>query len=197
MNQLYYIELDSQQYGPYELEQVKEFGLFADTLVLVEGGEEWKTANEYPELAECCQEIAAVLDTLDIFNINYYYEDENGQLYGPLSIVELAYLDVAENTLLGINSMKNRHFASEIEGLVDILTRLSELDKENFDTELQKIKNEYKKQLDTQNQNSREIILNKQELQDAENTLSNCYDSQHKYEDKDGHPSCCCERNYE
>jgi hypothetical protein len=160
MNTLYYIEHDGQQYGPYELEQVKEFRVFADTLVLVEGGEEWKTASEYPELAGYYQESASTPGALDIFNINYYYKDENEQLYGPLSIVELAYLDVRENTLLGINSTDNWYYASEIEELTNTLKRLAELDKEEYDAELQKIRAEQSLKL-------QEIELNKQELKEV------------------------------
>ncbi|MDR2823956.1 MAG: GYF domain-containing protein [Prevotellaceae bacterium] len=166
MTQLYYIGLNGQQYGPYELEQVKNFGLLADTLVFVEGGHEWKAASEYPELAGCYQENAAA-GALDIFNINYYYKDEIGELYGPFSIVELAYLDITETTLLGINSAENLHYASEIEGLVETLARLAELDKEEYDAEMQKIKDDYAAQLEEQRRKAQEIELDKQELKEV------------------------------
>jgi hypothetical protein len=52
MNRLYYIELDGQQYGLYELGQVEEFGLLADTLVCVHGSEEWQPAISYLDLIE-------------------------------------------------------------------------------------------------------------------------------------------------
>lgn len=49
----YYIEFDGQQYGPYNLEQVKNFGLFADTLVCVpDEDEEWRPAIDFPELSD-------------------------------------------------------------------------------------------------------------------------------------------------
>ena len=166
MNNLYYIELDDQQYGPYELEQVKQFGLLADTLVLVEGGEEWKPASEYPELESYCQTITTSSE-LDIFNANYYYKDENEQLYGPFSLLELSYLDINENTLLGIDSTDNLHYASEIEGLTNMLASLSDLDKEEFDVEIQQIKDEYEQQLEAQILKNRKIILSKQELEEV------------------------------
>ena len=167
MNTLYYIELDGQQYGAYTLEQVKQFGVFADTLVLAEGGEEWKSAREYPELLGCYQENTITADTLDIFNINYYYKDENEQLYGPLSIVELAYLDINESTPLGINSTENWHYASEIENLTNMLVRLAELDKEEYDAEMQKIRADYTRQLEEQLHKTQEIELDKQELKEV------------------------------
>ncbi|MDR1552042.1 MAG: GYF domain-containing protein [Prevotellaceae bacterium] len=169
MTQHYYIELDGQQYGPYELEHVKEFGLFADTLVLVHGGEEWKSASEYPELAGYISEESDVTPAtaIDIFNINYYYKDGDGQLYGPLSIVELVYLDINENTLLGINGAENLHYASEIEGLVETLARLAELDKEEYDAEMQKIRADYASQLEDQRRKTQEIELDKQDLKEV------------------------------
>jgi len=135
MNTLYYVELDEQQYGPYELEQVKELGLLVDTLVLAQGCEEWKPAASFPELASCFI-ATATPSAFDIFNINYYYKGENGRLYGPLSIAELAHLDINENTLLGINSMDNWHYAGEIEDLLKTLPRLADLEEKESDAEL-------------------------------------------------------------
>jgi DNA helicase HerA-like ATPase len=178
MNPLYYIELDKQQYGPYELEQVRDFGLFANTLVLVQGDEEWKAAGEYPELVGYCQENAAAAAALDIFNINYYHKDEAGQMYGPLSIVELAYLDINESTLLGINSTEDWHYASEIENLTDTLTRLAELDKEEYDTEMQEIRAGYASQLEEQRRRAAAIELEKEEYEAEMQEIKAGYASQ-------------------
>jgi hypothetical protein len=156
MNLLYYIELDEQQYGPYELKQVKELGLLADTLVLAQGCEEWKPAASFPELANCFV-ATAIPSVVDIENINYYYKDVNGQLYGPFSIAELAYLDINKNTLLSINNMDNWHYASEIEGLLETLPRLAGLEEEEYDTELQGIRNEYEQSEEIP---AKEMLLN-------------------------------------
>jgi hypothetical protein len=169
MDRLYYIELDGQPYGPYELEQVKEFGLFADTLVLLHGSEEWLPATNFPELAgfiampepELEPEQVVNPTTSDIYNMTYYYK-ENEQLYGPLSLLELVYLDVREDTVLGINSAENWHYASEIENLLDTLGCLADLEKEGYETELHKIK----ERLEEQSLKNKEIILNKQELEE-------------------------------
>ena len=49
----YYIEFDEEQYGPYELEEVRDLGLLADTFVCVPNeSEEWKQAICFPELAD-------------------------------------------------------------------------------------------------------------------------------------------------
>lgn len=37
----YYVELDGQQFGPYELEQMKTFGLMPNVLVYSTLTEEW------------------------------------------------------------------------------------------------------------------------------------------------------------
>ncbi len=140
MNTLYYIQLDGQQYGAYTLEQVRQFGIFADTLVFTNELDGWKPASEYPELTEYIADSTAD-EPLDIFNINYYYK-ENEQLYGPLSLLELVYLNINANTPLGINSTENWHSVSEIDNLMDTITRLSVLEKEEYESELQKIRDE-------------------------------------------------------
>jgi hypothetical protein len=162
MERLYYIELDGQQYGAYTLEQVRQFGVFADTPVMKDEATGWKPAIEYPELAEYVSSFASTATAaapLDIFNVNYYYKETN-QLYGPLSLLELVYLDIKENTQLGINSTENWYYAGEIYNLMDTLTRLSALEKEEFDAELQKIKAEQLLKI-------REIELSKQELEEV------------------------------
>ena len=136
MDRLYYIKLDEQQQGPYKLEQVKNFGLFADTLICVSGeDEEWKPAINFPELADCIStpesDNVENLESIDIFNTNYYYKEDN-QLYGPFSLLELVFLDIQEDTLLGVNSTENWHFASEIDGLLNILSGLSDLEREEY-----------------------------------------------------------------
>jgi hypothetical protein len=163
MDRLYYIELDGQQYGPYESEQIKNFGLFADTLILVSGSEDWLPATNFPELAshiampepELEPEPVISPTASDIYNMAYYYK-ENEQLYGPLSLLELVYLDVREDTVLGINSAENWHYASEIENLLDTLESLADLEKEESepDDEPETLK-------------KKEIILNKQELEEV------------------------------
>lgn len=140
MDKLYNIELDGQRYGAYTLEQVRQFGLFADTLVFTNDLDGWLPASAYPELAEYIA-VSAPEESLDIFNVDYYY-NENGQLYGPLSILELVYLDVNGNTQLGINSTENWQCAADVPNLMETLRRLSELDKEEHEAELKKIRDE-------------------------------------------------------
>ena len=154
MNKNYYIELDGQQYGPYELEQMKDFLLFSDTLVCVpEENEEWRVATDFPELFELISTSESLQDessedivspsAINIFNTNYYYKNEEDQLYGPFSLLELIILDINENTLLGINNTENWHFAYEIEGLLDTLSYFSALEKEEYESELQRIRENF------------------------------------------------------
>lgn len=64
--------------------------------------------------------------TYDPFSITYYYR-EDGQLYGPFTIHELAYLDIKADTSLGINGVDNWCQAREIDNLLDTLSLLSKL----------------------------------------------------------------------
>lgn len=164
MNTLYYIELDEQQYGPYELEQVKEFGLFTDTLVLKEGDEDWKHAAEYPELADwvVAKNTAVPQETVntqsDIFNTNYYYRNGE-QIYGPFSVYELGALDIESNTLLGINNYTDWQTAGSIENLMDALQLLKEMQEEET--------HKLKVRLDAEAKRNEEISLNNQELKEV------------------------------
>jgi hypothetical protein len=81
--------------------------------------------------------------------------------------VELAYLDINESTLLGINSIDNWHYASEIENLTNTLVRLAELDKEEYYAELQKVKADYSSQLEEQHRRAQAIELDKQALKEV------------------------------
>ena len=122
MNAIYYIEIEGQQYGPYELETLKGYGLSANTLVLKEGHEEWKYATEYPELAD-----SIVIS--NIFNTNFYYKQDE-QIFGPFSVYELGVLDIKSDTLLGINNTSDWRIASSVENLMDALQLLKELQEE-------------------------------------------------------------------
>jgi hypothetical protein len=59
-------------------------------------------------------------NTIDIFSATYYYR-ENNQLYGPLSIEELAVMDIRENTALAVNNPNNWKYAGDIPDLMETI----------------------------------------------------------------------------
>ena len=165
MNQLYYIELEGQQYGPYSLDQVKEFKLMPDTLVLMGGSEEWKPASQFTELEGFLSVQSSVNispqqipSSSDIFNTNFFYREED-QVYGPFSVYELGALDINENTLLGINNTSDWQSAGSVENLMNALQIMKELQEE----EAEKLKN----LLEEEARRNQEIQLNNDELKEV------------------------------
>ncbi|MDR0413874.1 MAG: DUF4339 domain-containing protein [Prevotellaceae bacterium] len=59
-------------------------------------------------------------NSIDIFTATYYYR-ENNQLYGPLTIEELAVMDIRENTPLAVNNPNNWKYAGDIPDLMNTL----------------------------------------------------------------------------
>ncbi|MCL2073469.1 MAG: FtsK/SpoIIIE domain-containing protein [Marinilabiliaceae bacterium] len=165
MNKTYYINLNGQHYGPYRLENFRDYPLEEDTLVSY-NRTVWKPAIDFPELEIYIKTTHQENNEApDIYKLSYYYQ-ENNQIYGPFSIMELVYLDIKDDTLLGINGMNNWKYAKNIDNLLNTLTHLRDLEKEEYDSELQKIKSEYSELLEEQSLKHEEVILNKQELEE-------------------------------
>jgi hypothetical protein len=59
-------------------------------------------------------------NTTDIFTATYYYR-ENNRLYGPLTIEELAVMNIRENTPLAINNPNNWKYAGDIPDLMETI----------------------------------------------------------------------------
>ncbi|MDR0542604.1 MAG: DUF4339 domain-containing protein [Dysgonamonadaceae bacterium] len=59
-------------------------------------------------------------NTIDIFTATYYYR-ENNQLYGPLTIEDLAVMDIRANTALAVNNPNNWKYAGDIPDLMETL----------------------------------------------------------------------------
>jgi hypothetical protein len=59
-------------------------------------------------------------NSIDIFTATYYYR-ENNQLYGPLTIEELAVMDIRENTPLAVNNPNNWKYAGDIPDLMETI----------------------------------------------------------------------------
>lgn len=127
MNTHYFVELDGQQFGPYELEQMKTFGLMPNVQVYSTLSEEWAPVESYPELVDFIAHDDNSNDDVDIYNATYYLRlgEDN---YGPYSLPELSFLDIDANSLLSIDNMNSWLHASEINGLLSAIDLLAEED---------------------------------------------------------------------
>lgn len=127
MNTHYFVELDGQQFGPYELEQMKAFGLMPNVQVYSTLSEEWAPVESYPELVDFIAHDDNSNDDVDIYNATYYLRlgEDN---YGPYSLPELSFLDIEANSLLSIDNMNSWLHASEINGLLSAIDLLAEED---------------------------------------------------------------------
>lgn len=127
MNTHYFVELDGQQFGPYELEQMKAFGLMPNVQVYSTLSEEWAPVESYPELVDFIAHDDNSNDDVDIYNSTYYLRlgEDN---YGPYSLPELSFLDIEANSLLSIDNMNSWLQASEIKGLLSAIDLLAEED---------------------------------------------------------------------
>lgn len=127
MNTHYFVELDGQQFGPYELEQMKTFGLMPNVQVYSTLSEEWAPIESYPELVDFIAHDDNSNDDVDIYNATYYLRlgEDN---YGPYSLPELSFLDIEANSLLSIDNMNSWLHASEINGLLSAIDLLAEED---------------------------------------------------------------------
>lgn len=127
MNTHYFVELDGQQFGPYELEQMKTFGLMPNVQVYSTLSEEWAPVESYPELVDFIAHDDNSNDDVDIYNAKYYLRlgEDN---YGPYSLPELSFLDIEANSLLSIDNMNSWLHASEINGLLSAIDLLAEED---------------------------------------------------------------------
>lgn len=121
----YYVELDGQQFGPYELMQVRSFGLMPNLLVYSTLTEEWARADQYPELADFVVPVVEQEKVFDIYDAVYYLR-LNGENYGPLSLSELSYLDIDVDSVVSVDEMNTWQTAGEIAGLVSVLNHLQD-----------------------------------------------------------------------
>lgn len=115
MDTYYYVKLDGQQYGPYELEKIQSFELLPDILVFSTSIGQWNPASTYPELVGFL--------SVNIDNAQYYLQLD-GQIYGPFSLVELSFLDIKENSILSMNNIQDWQPAYTIPGLLSTLKSL-------------------------------------------------------------------------
>lgn len=141
MDELYYVEFEGEQYGPYDISTVRGFPLSPSTLIKAGAYGAWREASSYPEIASYISTAHSVADDEectpdgadnprsglprclnDLFSANYYYRDDSG-VYGPFSIVELAHLYPEADSSIGIDGYGDDcwYRAKEIDGLLDVL----------------------------------------------------------------------------
>lgn len=150
MEELYYIEFEGQQYGPYDISTVRGFPLSPSTLIKAGAYGDWREAASYPEIASYIttdgsnvsdadylddninipSSADATLDTYssstnDLYSTTYYYRDDSG-VYGPFSIVELAHLLIEDDSIIGINGYGDDcwRYAKDVDGLIDVLNHI-------------------------------------------------------------------------
>lgn len=173
MNTHYFVELDGQQFGPYELEQMKTFGLMPNVQVYSTLSEEWAPVESYPELVDFIAHDDNSNDDVDIYNATYYLRlgEDN---YGPYSLPELSFLDIEANSLLSIDSMNSWLHASEIKGLLSAIDLLAEEGNE-ADTPIVETPNtdELKEIIEEQ---EAEIVQLKDQLSRLQNKLDDAID---------------------
>ena len=124
MDTQYYVDLDGQEFGPYDLEQMQAFGLMPNIKVYSTSTKEWASAISYPELIDYITSDSVSNTDVDLYNRTYYLRLEEG-IYGPYSLPEFAFLDIVPESVVSIDNMQNWQVASEIEGLLPALDLLS------------------------------------------------------------------------
>ncbi len=121
MNTYYHVDLNGEQFGPYDLETVRGLHLMPDTLLYSNETYAWLPACEYPELDGYTEELVVQ----DITQYHYHYKDSKG-VYGPYSLWELAYLTINQDSLISIDNMATWVFAGGIDGLLGELNNILE-----------------------------------------------------------------------
>lgn len=193
----YIVEVDGQSYGPYDLNGVRQVGLFRDTKVKYStAGTEWRNAEDFPELRNFLSEEIVEEPTLDLYQVQYYYKEGEG-VYGPLSIIELSYMNVCPSSLVSIDGGHTFVFASEISGLLDLLAYIvdseskdlaEQLENERRNTENERIsKAELEKVVEEQETEILRLESQISEMKDAQNeVVETDFDFTKSYEEQFG-----------
>ena len=169
MNTHYYVELDGQQFGPYELEQMKTFGLMPNVLVYSTLTEEWAPVESYSELVEFIMPIDITNREIDIYNSTYYLK-LGEDTYGPYSLPELSFLDINAESLLSVDNLQTWLPASEINGLLSTIDLLAESDEEEINIPNNALNTSELEELIEEQES--EIVQLKDQLQTLQNKLN-------------------------
>ena len=126
-NITYIVNLDGQNYGPYELAVIRELNLPADTAVMRSGlDSDWKIAAEIPELAGFLDvEQVEETPTTDWLSQEYYFKNGDG-MFGPYSIIELSLLIQDEDELVAVGDTSDFRPVGSYLGLFELLMQLAD-----------------------------------------------------------------------
>lgn len=139
----YVVLLDNETFGPYSLDTIRQMELMTDTLVKIQSSDEFRPALSYPELKDYLVSVENQQwseMSIDVDTTSFYYR-EDGDMYGPLSIWELALLNIDVNSELSIDNMQTWTTANNIPGLIDLLRQISgEVEYDRINSDRQQIK---------------------------------------------------------
>lgn len=123
----YYISRGDRQDGPYDINEIRHLGLPGNCRVLSSVSNRWMPAANYPEIAAYCrqaQEQPQPAASFNIYSATYYYKDNAGDTYGPLTISDLAIIEIDDSALLSCDNMRTWVLAKDINGLMDVISDL-------------------------------------------------------------------------
>lgn len=170
---LYVVLLDNEQFGPFDLDAIREMQLMSDTLVKTQFGGEYRPASTYPELKDYLITIEnGQPSNLNLDTTSFYYR-ENGQVYGPFNLWELPVLDIDEDSVLSIDNMQNWIPAKNITGLLETIRQISgEAERDRLNADRQQISLD-KDELENVIKDQEEDLVNKQkEIQSKDKQLA-------------------------
>ena len=153
----YIVNLDGQDYGPYDLAGIREMNLPEDTMIKRNGiDSDWKIASELPELEgfleKIDEEVSNQNNNIDWLSQEYYYKNDDGT-YGPYSIIELSLLVQDQNEFVSIGNASNFHPIEHYPELFEIVKQLADDHSEEIEgikvsrEQLEKIVKEQEKEL--------------------------------------------------
>ena len=100
----------------------------ADTLVKTSAaGATYRFASDYPELKNYLMSVESQQYSgqgIDLYNAQFY-DREDGNMYGPLSLWELPILNIDENSELSIDEMQHWTTAKDFVGLLETIRQIS------------------------------------------------------------------------
>lgn len=182
VNMQYLVLLDNEQYGPYDLDTMRELQLMTDTLVKKLPIGDFRPASSYPELKDflIITEIRQPSNTREAYqpsNISMnldttsFYYKENGEMYGPLTLWDLSLLDIDDNSELSIDNMLHWTTAKNIPNLITTIRQISGTEeRDRINADRQKISLD-KDELEHVIKDQEEDLVNKQKELQSKNQI--------------------------
>lgn len=145
---IYFVEMDGEVYGPFELETIRGIHLTPDILVLstsandninpTDASNSWRPASEYSELEDslCHDNIPnpyfnnpqPTPNPPSFDQQSVFYIKRGDVPYGPYTLAELAKAAIQERTILSLDNMNSWYQAGQIPGLLSCLISIASLE---------------------------------------------------------------------